>query len=228
MPGQCIPQDIPKVEAILEAVDTLDREKLIETIKQCARETDLVEGKLRSSLGKISGITPDDITRIVPAIPTSPPAPGSGTGSGAGTGTPGAAEGTGSAAAQAASGAQPPRPRPRPPPGPTGASRTSLFDDIENPETQINLRPRPPPRPPLERASSSLPIATEINKRRGRLGYDENSDDDDDDDFEGGKRKSKKNKSKKSKTKKNKSKKSKSKKRRSKRRKHRKMRRTRR
>ena len=228
MAAQCIPDDITQVRAILEAVHVLDRDELKRKIKRCARQTGLGEEKLISSINKIRDITPDDITRIVPAIPTSPPAPGSGTGSGAGTGTPGAAEGTGSAAAQAASGAQPPRPRPRPPPGPTGASRTSLFDDIENPETRINLRPRPPPRPPLERASSSLPIATEINKRRGRLGYDEDSDDDDDDDFQGGKRKSKKNKSKKSKTKKNKSKKSKSKKRRSKRRKHRKMRRTRR
>ena len=74
MPGQCTPDDIQKVKAILEAVNELNqggnRSELIETIKRCASKTGLSADVLTSSLGKISGITPHDISVIVAAIPT--------------------------------------------------------------------------------------------------------------------------------------------------------------
>ena len=80
MTNQCSSEDIRKVKAILEAVVELNqgenRDRLIETIKRCASKTGLSAQVLTSSLGKISGITPEEIAAIVRAATT--PASGSG------------------------------------------------------------------------------------------------------------------------------------------------------
>lgn len=79
MANVCSPADIDQVKAILEAVNALNqegkRDELIRKIKRCASQTGLSAEVLRSSLEKISGITPQEINQIVPATPPQQPPP---------------------------------------------------------------------------------------------------------------------------------------------------------
>ena len=83
MAEQCSPQDIQKVEAILEAVDVLDRDKLKRNIKECARQTDLGEAKLTSIIEKISDISVEQLQQAPATSGLPPPASGQPSGTGA-------------------------------------------------------------------------------------------------------------------------------------------------
>ena len=81
MPEQCGSRDIDEVKAILEAVNQLNqeekRDELIGKIKRCASRTRLSREDLTSSLGKISGISEEEIEQIVRQTPPPiPPPPG--------------------------------------------------------------------------------------------------------------------------------------------------------
>lgn len=73
MGDQCSPADKDEVKAILEAVNKLnDRDELINKIKQCAKQTELTDDQLTSSIEKISDITLKDLEEA--------PTPGAGGG----------------------------------------------------------------------------------------------------------------------------------------------------